>query len=137
MALEIRNAERASAGGIVADRRLYLTKDTATRVDAEPGQRVVEEGDADAAFLLVGPGGTIPADQVAALGLELEDGKVVQSTATRAEVASDQQAEKEPAAKESQANEETTPVGAEAEKESTAEKEPAAKKAAAKRTRGK
>ena len=44
-----------------ADRRLYLTADR---------QRVVEEGDAEAAFLLVPEGEEIPEDEVERLGLK-------------------------------------------------------------------
>jgi hypothetical protein len=118
MSLEIQNTEnvRADGGGMIADRRLYLTKVTATSVEAEPAQRIVEEGDPEAAFLLAGPGGVIPDDQVKALGLETEDGKVVQSKAKKAELAS-QPAEDDPSLGEPKA--------------------PAAKKRAAKKKGGK
>lgn len=53
---------------IVSDRRLYLTADRA---------RVVEEGDADAAFLLATPGHTISIGDQKRLGLALDDGRVV------------------------------------------------------------
>lgn len=43
-----------------SDRRLYLTKDKA---------RVVEDGDPEAAFLLVGAGGSIPEEDAKRYGL--------------------------------------------------------------------
>lgn len=52
----------------VADRRLYLTADK---------ERVVEEGDPEAAFLLCAEGRAIHPDHVDRYGLEREDGKVV------------------------------------------------------------
>lgn len=45
----------------IADRRLYLTANR---------QRVVEEGDPDAAFLYAAPGHKIPAEMVEKHGLE-------------------------------------------------------------------
>lgn len=65
--------------GIVADRRLYLTRVRQGVAAAEPGQRVVEEGDPAAGYLLASVGDTIPAEQVDALGLVVVDGKVKQS----------------------------------------------------------
>lgn len=53
--------------GIRADRRLWLTADR---------QRVVEDGDEEAAFLLAAPGHIIPDREIARLGLEARDGKV-------------------------------------------------------------
>lgn len=79
---EDRKAEKVTNtidGGIVSDRRLYLSRARAGVAGAESGQRVVEEGDPDAAYLLVSAGDTIPADQVQALGLEIVGGKVKQS----------------------------------------------------------
>lgn len=55
---------------ITADRRLFLD---ATR------ERVVEDGDADAAFLLATPGKRIPGDEVERLGLSTSSGKVKQA----------------------------------------------------------
>lgn len=77
MALEIR---RGPPQGIIADRRLYLTREGGN-VDGKPGQRVVEEGDREAAWLLATPGSLIDALEVERLGLELVDGKVVQRKA--------------------------------------------------------
>jgi hypothetical protein len=68
MALEIRRPTAAPAG-LVADRRLYLTRD---------GEHVVEDGDPTAAFLLATPDTVIPSDDVARLGLEFVDGRIVQ-----------------------------------------------------------
>lgn len=45
---------------MIADRRLWLTADR---------DRVVEEGDPDAAFLFVTPGKTVPDAEAARLGL--------------------------------------------------------------------
>jgi hypothetical protein len=56
------------AGGLVADRRLFLTSDN----------RLVEDGAADAAFQLISAHGLIPAAEVERLGLELKGGKIVQ-----------------------------------------------------------
>jgi hypothetical protein len=72
MALEIRKAEAAPVG-VIADRRLYLNADKS---------RIVEDGDPTAAFLLATPGTTIPAADVAALGLEVVDGKVQHRSAS-------------------------------------------------------
>lgn len=66
MALEIRRPKPHEVG-LVADRRLYLTKDES---------RAVEDGSPDAAFLLATPGSVIPADLCVRLGLELADGKI-------------------------------------------------------------
>lgn len=65
--LEIRR--NVPAGGLIADRRLYLTRDKL---------RMVEDGDPDAGFLLCAPGRVIPAEDCAALGLQLVDGRIVQ-----------------------------------------------------------
>lgn len=54
--------------GLISDRRLFLTAD----------QRLVEEGDPDAAFQLVSPGGMIEDADVARYGLELKGEKVSQ-----------------------------------------------------------
>jgi hypothetical protein len=67
--------------GLHADRRLYVTRgddrvpDAAA--DARADQRVVEEGDPDAAFLLVAEGSVIPLDVAAKYGLSVVDGKIV------------------------------------------------------------
>lgn len=64
-----RQAE-ARAGGLAADRRLYVTRDRG---------RVVEDGDPEAGFLLAsGPGALIPPEDVARLGLTVRDGRIVQ-----------------------------------------------------------
>jgi hypothetical protein len=70
MPLEIRIPKpgEAEAGGLIADRRLCLTRD----------DRLVEDGALDAVMLLAGEGGLIPGDVVTHLGLELIDGRVVQ-----------------------------------------------------------
>lgn len=47
-------------GAIISDRRLYLTADE---------KRVVEEGDPEAAFLLVGAGGELPSAVAEQYGL--------------------------------------------------------------------
>lgn len=75
MALEIkRAAESPPPGGIVADRRLWLTSDG----------RVVEDGDSAATILLAGCAGNfIPAESVARYGLELKDGEVHQRPAAK------------------------------------------------------
>jgi hypothetical protein len=62
------NKSDTPAGGMIADRRLFLTAD----------HRVVEEGDPNAAFQLVAPGGMIEAHEVARLGLELKGDKISQ-----------------------------------------------------------
>lgn len=68
MPFEVRLPDGAvPAGGIVADRRLYLAADKAT---------VVEDGDPRAAFLLCGVGGEIPAKEAERLGLSVQDGRV-------------------------------------------------------------
>lgn len=60
----------APDGGLYADRPLYL--------DAQR-ERVLEEGDPEAAFVLIGVrGGTIDGSEVKRLGLSLVDGRVVQ-----------------------------------------------------------
>lgn len=61
----------APTGRFIADRRLFLTAD----------QRVVEEGDPDAAFQLAAPGGFIEPADVRRLGLELKDGTISQKAA--------------------------------------------------------
>jgi hypothetical protein len=68
------NKSDAPAGGMIADRRLFLTAD----------HRVVEEGDSNAAFQLAAPGGMIEAHEVARLGLELKGDKVTQKKAPAA-----------------------------------------------------
>lgn len=68
MALEIRRP-RPAVVGLVADRRLYLTRDES---------KMVEHGSPDAAFLLATPGTVVPADLVDRLGLALVDGCLVQ-----------------------------------------------------------
>lgn len=60
-----------AATALVADRRLYLNA---------AKDQLVEEGAPDAAFLLAPQGTPIEAADVARLGLELVDGKVVQPT---------------------------------------------------------
>lgn len=67
MSLEIIRRSAASAVGIIADRRLYLTADRA---------HVVEEGAPDAAYLFATPGYVIPAAEADRLGLVLVDGMV-------------------------------------------------------------
>jgi hypothetical protein len=57
---------------LVADRRLYLTRDE---------KSVVEEGDASAAFLLAASGSAIPGVEVDRLGLSVVEGRVVQASA--------------------------------------------------------
>lgn len=58
-----------SSGGLVADRRLYLS----------PAGKLVEHGSPDAALLLAaGPGDEIPASRAKELSLSVVDGKVVQ-----------------------------------------------------------
>lgn len=72
MALKIVKAG-AEVQGTVADRPLYLTREK---------DRVVEEGDPEAAFTLVGcAGATIPASVMKELGLSVVDGRVVQVSA--------------------------------------------------------
>lgn len=68
MALSIiRAAEQP--GGLLADRRLYLSADG----------RVVDHGDPSAAILLAaGPGDEIPTAKARDLGLSIVDGKIVQ-----------------------------------------------------------
>ena len=78
MARETKKLEaQAPAAGLIADRRLFLTA----------GNKVVEEGDPDAAFLLAAPGSLIPAAEVNRLGLELKGEKVTQSHAAATAVA--------------------------------------------------
>jgi hypothetical protein len=62
------NKSDAPAGGMIADRRLFLTAD----------HRVVEEGDPNAAFQLAAPGGLIEAAEVARLGLEMKGDEITQ-----------------------------------------------------------
>jgi hypothetical protein len=64
-------AAGVAAGRLIADRRLFLTAD----------QRVVEEGDPNAAIQLAAPGGFIEPAEVRRLGLELKDGKISQKAA--------------------------------------------------------
>ena len=66
-ALKIHRAPERTIG-IVADRRLYLSADKS---------QVLEEGAADAAWLLATPGTEIPSSEVARLGLRVVDGRVV------------------------------------------------------------
>ena len=66
MALEIRQPKQ-SAVGLVADRRLYLTRD---------GARVVEDGSSEAATLFATPETLISQDEVDRLGLSLVDGRI-------------------------------------------------------------
>lgn len=79
MALEIRRP-KGPPQGLVADRRLYLTREGGN-VDGQPGPRMVEDGDPAAAFLLATPGWVIPAEDVSRLGLELVDGRIEQRRA--------------------------------------------------------
>lgn len=72
--LERQRVESVGATPLIADRRLY-TDATQTIV--------LEEGDGRAAFVLCGPGSTIPSVTVKRLGLALVDGKVVQRGATK------------------------------------------------------
>lgn len=60
-------------GPIVADRRLYLTDDRLT---------VVEAGDEKAAWLFCVAGHSIPGSEVTRLALVVDDGRVVQRRAT-------------------------------------------------------
>ncbi len=60
------------AGGLMADRRLYLDQTQA---------RMLEETDAEAAFLLAAKGQAIPRDAVARLQLCVAEGRVVQGNA--------------------------------------------------------
>lgn len=62
-----REAERVAAA-MKSDRRLYLSADK---------QRVVEEGDPDAAFLFAGVGGEILPDDANRYGLAYKGGKVL------------------------------------------------------------
>ena len=64
--LEI-NRPRAAVVGLLADRRLYLTRDES---------RVVEEGSPEAAFLFATPGTIVPAADADRLGLNLVDGRI-------------------------------------------------------------
>jgi hypothetical protein len=57
--------------GLISDRRLFLTA----------GQKLVEEGDPEAAFQLVSPGGMIEDADVQKYGLELKGDKVTQKKA--------------------------------------------------------
>lgn len=75
MALVVKRKAQVMSG-IVADRRLYLTADKA---------RVVEEGDASAAFLLAAPGTEITPEEVKRLGLSVKDELVVLPGAVEAE----------------------------------------------------
>ena len=59
---------------MIADRRLYLSADR---------ERVIEEGETGAAFLLAGPNGTIPPAEVKRLGLTESDGRVVVANTER------------------------------------------------------
>ena len=68
MALHINRGEKPVSGGLVADRRLYLTADKS---------RVVEEGDPASAFLLASAGRKILDADVERLGLRLADGRIV------------------------------------------------------------
>lgn len=52
---------------VISDRRLYLTADN---------DRIVEEGDADARFLLAGAGGTIKAAEAKRLDLGTKNGRI-------------------------------------------------------------
>ena len=61
--------EVAKVGELISDRRLWLTKDR---------QTVVEDGKAEAAFLLCPEGGAIPAVDAERLGLTLKAGKITQ-----------------------------------------------------------
>ena len=70
MALKIEASQISLSGMITSDRRLCLAADEKT---------VVEDGDADARFLLCSAGGEIPPATVKRLGLEVTDGKVAQS----------------------------------------------------------
>ena len=60
---------------LISDRRLYLTADRST---------VVEEGDARQAWLLVGAGSEISADDVARYGLAHASGKILLPQTKRA-----------------------------------------------------
>ena len=65
--LEIHRPKPAVVG-LLADRRLYLTRDEAC---------VVEQGAPDAAFLFATPGMVIPARDADRLGLTLVDGSIL------------------------------------------------------------
>lgn len=77
MALEIHGGDRPS-GGLVSDRRLYLTSDK---------EQVVEDGDPRAAFLFATEGFEIQAVEVERYGLTSVDGRVVIHGATPAAAA--------------------------------------------------
>jgi len=85
MALEI-HRPKDTPQGLVADRRLYLSREGGA-VDGVAGQQVVEEGDPRAAFLLATPGVVIPAEDCVRLGLELVDGRIAQRQAEAPAVA--------------------------------------------------
>ena len=77
MALEIKTLrDAAPAAGLVADRRLFLTADES---------QMVEDGDPAGRFLLVGVGGTVPACEVARLGLRLDRAGCVTQAAAEPE----------------------------------------------------
>ncbi len=67
--LEIKRPGPPAPVGLIADRRLYLSGDKA---------RLLEEGDAAAAYLFVTAGKIIPASDAKRLGLALANGRVVQ-----------------------------------------------------------
>ncbi|MGH2406180.1 MAG: hypothetical protein ACRDGN_17230 [bacterium] len=70
MALKIAQVtDQAPGSGLRADRRLWITAG---------GNKVVEDGDLAAAFLLAGEGATIPQADVDRLALALVHGKVQQ-----------------------------------------------------------
>lgn len=87
MALEVHRIEKQPSGPpLTADRRLYLSADR---------QRVLEEGDPAAAYLLAGVGGEIVPSEAARLGLAVVNGRLEQRPAFKAaEPAEDKQAEK-------------------------------------------
>lgn len=65
---EAKVVRNPGAADVVSDRRLWL--------DAKK-ERVVEDGDPDAAFLLVGEGSNFPAAEAEGLGLTIRGGKIV------------------------------------------------------------
>jgi hypothetical protein len=63
-----RPGAQAPGTAIISDRRLWLTKD---------GARLVEDGSLEAAVLFAAPGSPVLVEDVARLGLAVEDGVIV------------------------------------------------------------
>lgn len=76
--LDRQGASADRSPSLVADRRLFT--DVTQQV-------VLEEGDIRAAFVLCGPGSTIPSLTVKRLGLAMVDGRVVQRAPEQKELA--------------------------------------------------